>query len=273
MPTGRKGLESETERVWRFCLVYISMDNTNIIRIDNLDAPVYRIFPLHRVAELFNNRELVLVAPRMWDDPFENYFLKCTVRLEDGTLASLDRIADSWFGQCWTTNSDTDAMWRIYSGDNHGLRIRTSLRKLADAIWDEKDTFCRQKFYIGCVDYLERFKIEEAMKNTTFFELVGGGQSDRLAESLLTKRIEFAHESEVRILARDTKTDDAAKRNGIYRIPINPHDLVEEVCIDPRIVDPLDVECLEKKIKRTGFGGPIIQSDLYQISPATIPVH
>ncbi|MGE9268183.1 MAG: DUF2971 domain-containing protein [Verrucomicrobiales bacterium] len=243
----------------------------NFIRIDNIDTPVYRIMPLHRLGELFKNRELVLVRPKLWDDPFENFFLKSTFLLQDGTEVSADKIADSWYGQCWTTNSDTDAMWRIYSQDKQSLRIKTTIRKLADAMWDKNDAHSSSKYHIGSVAYKPVSEIDDFRKNTGFMELTMGAGTSRLAETLLTKRQEFSHESEIRLLYFDTENNSHLKQANIHPIHVDPTSLIDEVCIDPRIDDAIDIEALTKKIRRLGFSGSITQSTLYQFEPARVP--
>jgi hypothetical protein len=248
------------------------MESKNLIRIDDLNIPVYRIFPLDRIEQLFGNRELVLVNTSKWEDPFENFLLRCRGVLEDGTPVSLKEIADSWFGQCWTTNADTDAMWRIYSHDKQSIRVKTTVGKLAAALWDPVDQYSPLKYFIGKVRYLERAEIESFLKSTSFYEASFGGQNDGFAETLLTKRPEFQHESEVRILACELETQKASERKGLYRVSIDPHQLVEEVCIDPRVSDPTELECLESKIKGFGYRGPVVQSDLYKLSITTIPL-
>lgn len=89
--------------------------NRNIININDLDTPVYRIFSLERFLELFTEKQLVQVQPSMWDDPYEHFLLKTEVVSDDGEVGSLENLYNSWYGQCWTENEDTDAMWRIYS--------------------------------------------------------------------------------------------------------------------------------------------------------------
>lgn len=246
------------------------MKSDNLIRIQDLDTPLYRIFPLNRVEELFANRELVLVSTKKWEDPFENFLLRCNGKLEDGTLVSLKSLADSWFGQCWTTNPDTDAMWRIYSHDKQSIRLKTTIRKLAKVLWNRKDKFASLNYFIGRVQYLPREEIETFLSSSSFNDVAHGGQNNGFANLLLTKRKEFEHESEVRMLAHVAETKEAHKLNGLYRVSIDPHELIEEVCIDPRLVDELDVECLEKKIARTGYKGRIMQSELYKLKITTI---
>lgn len=248
------------------------MNSKNLIRLTetDLDTPVYRIMPLHRLKELFTDQKLILVRPKLWEDPFENFFLNTTYLTADGAEVSTKNIANSWYGQCWTTNSDTDAMWRIYSHDKQSLRVKTTIGKLAQAMWDNEDSLSSLKNYIGAVDYKSVADINEFRNSTGFMQLTGGGGTMRLADTLLTKRKEFVHESEVRLLYFDPDNNAHLKQGDIYPIPVNPHTLIDEVCIDPRMDDEIDIEAMTKKIKRLGFNGTITKSDLYQFEPARV---
>ncbi|HBS1258505.1 TPA: DUF2971 domain-containing protein, partial [Klebsiella pneumoniae] len=62
----------------------------NAININNIDTPVYRIFSYERFIELITTNQLVLVQPSMWDDPYENFFLKTEVVSDDGEFGSLE---------------------------------------------------------------------------------------------------------------------------------------------------------------------------------------
>ena len=79
----------------------------NIINIKNLDIPIYRIFSFKRFEELITGKQLVLVKPSMWDDPYENFILKTEVDCGHGEIASLEDLNRTWYGQCWTENTDT----------------------------------------------------------------------------------------------------------------------------------------------------------------------
>jgi hypothetical protein len=120
------------------------MEGVTFIEISDLDQPVYRIFPCHRLSEMFSERELVMVRPSSWDDPFENFLLQCGVIDGCGKVTSLASLRDHWYGLCWTTNEDSDAMWRIYSPDKKGVRVKTTIRKLADTLRERGDRFSYQ---------------------------------------------------------------------------------------------------------------------------------
>jgi hypothetical protein len=91
----------------------------NLIRLDDsgLGRPIYRIYALDRFRALLASKQDVVVNPTKWDDPFEDFFLERTEVADhaSGGTIPLRNLAGDWYGQCWSLNKDTDAMWRIYS--------------------------------------------------------------------------------------------------------------------------------------------------------------
>jgi hypothetical protein len=119
----------------------------NVVNIADLDQKIYRIFSISRFKELITTNELVLVNPYKWDDPFENFFLKANAVDENGALVSLGDIARKWYGQCWTFNPESDAMWRIYSCQKDGVRVSTTVRRLFSVLWDPEDQLKLPPFF------------------------------------------------------------------------------------------------------------------------------
>jgi hypothetical protein len=74
-----------------------------------LDQHVYRIMPQDFVIALFAERENVLSQVHNWKDKFENFQLKL------GGILNGERFEfgfkDDFVGQCWTTDSLSEAMW------------------------------------------------------------------------------------------------------------------------------------------------------------------
>jgi hypothetical protein len=246
------------------------MEN-NAINIGDFDAgdfdrDIYRIFSLGRFKELIENNELVLVRPSIWDDPFENFFLKGNTIDGDGNLVSLEHLYNSWYGQCWTLTPESDALWRIYSPDKQGVRIRTNMRKLFSVYWDDQDIHSRNKYYIGVVNYYSRKEIEKLLRELTFVDAAIGGRNIVFAELLCLKRLEFQHESEVRILYNDIH---GFEEDGLYRRTIDYNQLFEEVCLDPRL-ELTEFNLIRDELIKLGCKLPIIQSNLYRVDFAPI---
>ncbi|MEI7087753.1 DUF2971 domain-containing protein [Pectobacterium carotovorum] len=236
---------------------------SNTINMENLDIPIYRIFSFKRFEELITEKQLVLVQPSMWDDPYENFILKTEVDCGNGEVASLEKLNRTWYGQCWTENNDTDAMWRIYSHDKASVRVKTTGRKLFSTVYDNTDTYATLKYFIGKVEYKDKSEIINFMDSITFSGMILGGQNNVFAELLCIKRTEFNHENEIRILVDDI--GDEKGTGGLYKIDIEPNYLFDEVCLDPRLSDA-DVIKLTSQIKSMGVNTKIIQSELYKFN-------
>ena len=236
----------------------------NVLDIDDLDQKIYRIFSIKRFIQLMRSKELVLVNPSKWDDPFENFFLQANAIDSNGQIVSLEELANSWYGQCWTYNKESDALWRIYSHQKDGIRVSTTIRKLFSSFWNEEDVFSGLKYFIGKVSYHPRCKIESFMRNISFEDIAIGGQNNGFAELLCIKRPEFSHEKEVRVLINDIG-DNKIGKNGCYRQPFDYTKVFNDICLDPR----LDKNCYIKirdKFRSMGCPIPITQSELYKVS-------
>jgi len=229
------------------------------------DTKIYRVFSWKWLLKLLQEKRMGLMRPRRWDDPFENFLLKCTVVSHDGSPVSLEKVEGSWYGQCWTMNADSDALWRIYSPNKDGVRVSTTVGHLFDAIYDENDEFASLNYFIGMVRYYERAEIEKLLNEVSFFDMTGGGPI-QFAALLCVKRPEFEHEKEVRILIRDDKTCF-----DIREIELDPFALFDELVLDPRLNSDA-FECQTKQLRAVGWTKAINQSDLYKIELKTIPL-
>lgn len=232
------------------------MNDKNIINLatKDLDAHVYRVVPLKRFYDLFGNKQNVLVRPSKWEDPFENFILNAPARLSDGTIVSFG-FNNDFYGQCWTKLTSSDALWRIYSPDKTGVRLRTTVRKLLTTLQAPLDEWAQEQAFIGKVLYLGQKKLV-AFGNKVFRD---GLNSRALAETLLVKRIAFRHEREVRLLY----FEKYKAQKDIYAYPVDPHALIDQVMLDPRILRA-DADAKKDEIrKRTGFKGNILHSLLY----------
>lgn len=239
----------------------------NAIGLEDLDTKIYRIFPLDRFSKMITSRENGLVHPSKWNDPFENFFLKSEAEMPDGTPVSLSQISQSWYGQCWTRNKDSDAMWRIYSADKTGVRVETTVRALFSDFFNSSDKFASLKYMIGSVEYKQKEEIERFLAETTFTDLALGGQPHKFAKTLLIKRPEFSHENEVRLLFHDSV--GGYGQNGIAVFPFRWDTILTEVALDPRLSES-EFQEEKKKLVALGCTVPITQSGLYKFTPSKI---
>ncbi len=229
----------------------------NFINIDDslLDKPVYRIMSMQRVLEVLNKKQLSLVKPKKWDDPFENALLASPFEFESGERVNFS-ARDSVYGQCWTLHRETDAMWRIYSAQKDGVRVTSTPRKLLEALNKTEPEYSGVRCFIGQVTYMKKTALLDKLGKIHIVNTNGSG----FAESLLYKRNEFRHEKEVRLIYSGR---DGECKDDFYPFAIDPNDLIEKIMFDPRM-EAVYVKENRKKIRAHGFSGPVTQSLLYR---------
>ena len=226
---------------------YINLKETE------LDKPIYRIMSVKRLLQCLEEKRLVLVPPRKWDDPFENYLLSARVKLSaTGETGDMYAMREKVYGQCWTQHRETDAMWRIYSSDTNGAKVKTTPRRLLDALRNTNSRFSDVTCFIGKVQYKIQKELVSSLKGIDLFNTNGSG----IAKSLLYKRREFSHEREVRLIYTEGK-------GAIHPVPINPSTIFDEIVFDPRMDTHL-YEAYEAAVKAKKFTGRVAQSVLYK---------
>ena len=229
-----------------------------------LDTPVYRVYPIDRLIQLLTDKKNTLVKPAMWDDPFENLVFQQTATMSTGETVSFDGIREKYYGQCWTLNQDeSDALWRIYSPDKKGVRVKTTLRKLWDSFYNTNYKWAMISFFVGKINYETEQEIKiffEAPENLDMiFDTSGTGS----VQTLLIKRMEFQHENEIRLIyAGHSDTDNLAQR--IYQYDIDPNDLLDELLFDPRF-DNTTNPTMTALLRALGYAKTIDKSKLYQL--------
>ncbi len=270
----------------------------NVLDLPDFDAPIYRIFPIRRFEQVMRDRELVLVKPKVWikTDPFENFLHNATATIASGELVSLAELRERLYAQCWMLCEESDAMWRIYSfprqpdllprrrihrlvyGLNRwlnrtpttleeGVKAKTTIRKLFTAFFNRQDDFRNLRYFVGKMQYVPQSELDLFVQDTqsvTALVLDGtagghAGTGQGPARSLLMKRDANEHEKEVRLIFVAQK--DYGEQHDLYRFPIDPNDLIDEVILDPRLtVDQRDARICE--IRALGFPNAIRQSTL-----------
>lgn len=245
------------------------MNNDNLIFLtdEDLDRNIYRVFSFGRLKEIFESKQITLVKPKLWDDPFENFILNSTGVLPDGREFQIG-FRDSFYGQCWSLTKESDAMWRIYSPDKNGIKVKTTIRKLFAPLFQVGGS--HQKFngnvynlssFVGRVKYqgtkklIEMLNDKERMSNK-IFDQSGWGQ----ASSFYFKRWAFRHENEVRIMFN--KHD--GHENDLFKYDVDPIKLIDEIVFDPRMKTE-EYELRKQEIRSWNYQNNVIQSGLYKI--------
>ena len=252
------------------------MSSENIIRIENLDDPIHRIFPLWFLEDTLRHRHLVLVAPRLWEDPLEIVGDVIGVQWrEDGLLKHrfINEDLPPAYAQCWSASPESDTLLRAYSrvvkdprfGRNltprdEGVRVRSTPRKLLEAASAVPSPRGYQAF-IGAVKYLDKEHLLQELANA--IERIGlkvFHHPPNRAKLLLLKRQQFAHEAEIRLIIVGKYPQSS---DEIARVDIEPSAVFEEIAFDPRL-NATERHDREAMVRALGYQGPFHTSDLYQ---------
>ncbi len=241
-------------------------DNNNIDDFDRII--LYKYYSLDSLKYLLQDQKLYINKVSSWDDKYENFFLKCQFSYGNESDTA-EKFVNSIFGQSWTTSPETDALWRIYSQDKKGIRVRTTARKLFDALYIDNESMSNLWFGKVKYDYMSSFikQIEHIIykepRTDKVFEEI-------LPESEFMKRKEFAHEEEFRAILM-LNLEQTAKFQNYKRLAfdINLADFIDEYCFDPRLNKDV---CDLQRIKLVEMGVDsykITRSTLYDFQPHT----
>jgi hypothetical protein len=243
----------------------MSMRN-NGLAIDDWDAPIYRTYSLEYALALFKTRTNGLVHPSRWDDPFENFFLKNGAVDNDGDCVELGDVHKYFYGQRWTIEGESDALWRIYSPTKGGICVSTTIKRLFESFYSPKDPYASQKYFVGRVKYVTREELDKFVDGISFLEMSMGGQAKSIAETFLIKRKAFEHEKEIRLLFYDYEKQI---RTGLAVFPLEPNSVFKEVLLDPRLPQ-IVADAHEAGLKHAGCSIPISRATLYD--PPSNPI-
>ncbi len=233
---------------WKFMRNFLNADGLSP------DTPIYSIMQEEHLLNLFKDKKNVLRKPSDWDDPFENFILKSEVQLSSGEKGVFD-FHDDFYGQCWTLNKNSDAMWRIYSQGKNGIQVTTTIRKLLKSLHEHLGEDAIGYGFVGRVQYFGDKELVE-FGDTVFdskakiVNFTPGVTTVNTVRTLFVKRCAFKHEEEVRLIrvSKQQKPTEA-----LYKYPVDPHDFVDQLMLDPRLSEA----SFEKKKKclklLTGF--------------------
>ena len=232
----------------------------------DFDTTIYRIMSVDRLIEALSTKKFSMVKTKKWEDPFENLFLKSEFRI-DGKILDVKSIHDSYFGVCWSLTKENDAMWRIYSQDKWGVKIKTNIEKIFKRLYSSLSEKEKLHLTVGAVEYCEQnviIKYLESFGQKDFID----SDNRIIPSTLLFKRNEFRFEDEIRFLYSKTKLEE----DLLFFYDFNWFDIIEEIEFDPRL-DVILFDCYRNILsKNFGIDEQLIKlSKLYQ--PMTLSIN
>lgn len=243
--------------------------------IELLETKIYRYFRLNDLIESLSTKKLRLKKPHLWDDPFENLFLKSKVVNAKGQPADLSTTREQIFAQCWTFKEESDLMWSSYIHDSKGAKVTVSLKDILKVI-------SRYQFaFIAKINYWTEQEILDYFSKPLSLDV--SNKENPFIKTLCIKRKEFEEEQEVRIIFPDMfRNRDLKSRIHVANFNINdyksdytyfefdPDQLFSEIVLHPK----MKVEKAEQyKYKLSQlYAGKIYKSKLYETPDILIQI-
>ncbi|MBX3678046.1 MAG: hypothetical protein KF853_13595 [Rhodocyclaceae bacterium] len=217
---------------------------------------LFRILSFDYLVEWFETNKLPLLSPSLWEDPFEKALMK-SVFPDD---QQLEYQKGRMYGLCFSLDGISDALWRIYSPSQHGVRIKTTASQLAHVMSNSPELAAGQT-YIGQVEYVGTKALMTHAQDIRS-RLVATGDTSAVAETMLLKRQPFRHEREVRVLhlAKDSGTEQ-----DLLYFEADPHTVIKSILIDPRAPEHRVRALTRHFMKLCGFNGRVAQSETYKV--------
>jgi hypothetical protein len=234
-------------------------------------VPIFRFIPFDYLLHLLRTETLWVGQTKLWDDTYENFLAKANYNFGKMNVSYMGFLP-GFYGQCWTLQKETDALWRIYSHDKTGVRIKSRIDKVLGISLYEVNfkPFSTRLRAIGKVRYLKPKEIREWIKDNSF-DIIN---ANTLTESLFIKRKEFSHEKEIRLIIHksiDQEDEDSGIERNHIKLQIRANELIDEITFDPRLDDE-KFDTYKKVIESMGFTNKVNKSKLYEFEQPIIKI-
>ena len=235
---------------------------------------IFRYVPLKFIKKILQTKSLYFSNVLNWEDPYECFLFKQRIFTESGGDFKNSGFCPVYFGQCWTTRKESDAMWRIYSVKSKDLKQdKEKLEDVAikieiESVVLEKNlqNLCRynteKKIECREVIYTDSDYIKDAIKNIhqmNFYNI-----QDLMLKSLFYKRKSFEHECEYRFIVQ-VPPQEVEPQASHMMIDFDAT-AIKEYIADPRLSDEqfqrikselVSLKVDEYKIKKSKLYHPI----------------
>ena len=223
--------------------------NPNIILPDDDTIIVWKYLDLSKFLDMLMSKRLFMSRSDKFEDQYEGTFSEPTYEEIKKIAANNPKFLDYYKSHrekvvisSWHINEyESFAMWQIFTKNNEGLAIQSTIGRLKKSLETERKT----EQHIGQVNYID-YKKELIPFDDTFFPF-------------LFKRKSFQYEREIRIIS-DVSSDNLKINDGL-KIDVDINQLIERIYIHPKSENwykNLVIELVEK----LGFGFTIEKSDL-----------
>lgn len=244
---------------------------------DFFEKEIYQILPIKYLVKILTKGTIRFMnIVKFWHDPYELFMLKQNISIDGIPFKDVHKERlQKYYGQCWSLTRNSDAMWRIYSYNFNGVRIKTTVGKMIKALNQTRGMTVGP--YFGKVKYLTKEEIFGWLESSLS---EGSGQLESVFDdSLFIKRKEFEHENEMRFVLylSELKTEVFNRlgetcdnvHDDFVDLEVDPFKFIDEIAFDPRL-NAEDFSDWKNMLSTISGNIPIVQSDLYEFQPISI---
>lgn len=216
---------------------------------DNDQLVVWKYLDLSKFLDMLLSQKLFMSRSDKFEDQYEGTFSEPTFEEIKKIAANNPKFLDYYKSHrekvvvsSWHANEyESFAMWQIFTKNNEGLAIQSTIGRLKRALAVEKHI----EQYIGEVNYID-YKKEYIPFEDTFFPF-------------LFKRKSFQYEREIRIIS-DVSHSQISINEGL-KIEVNINELIEKIYIHPKSENWYK-NLVVQMVKKLGYEIAIEKSDL-----------
>ncbi len=223
--------------------------NNNIKLPENPDTVVWKYLDLSKFLDILLSGKMFMSRSDKFEDQYEGTFSEPTFeeikKISQNNPKFLDYYKshrENVVVSSWHANEyESFAMWQIFTKNNEGLAIQSTIGRLKEAL--QKERHFEQ--YIGEVNYID-YKKEYIPFDDAFFPF-------------LFKRKSFQYEKEIRVIS-DVTSHNFSINDGL-KIQVDINTLIEKIYIHPKSENWYKKLVIEL-VERLGFDFEIEKSDL-----------
>jgi hypothetical protein len=198
------------------------INSSNITLPEDNNTIVWKYLDLSKFLDMLLSQQLFMSRSDKFEDQYEGTFSEPTFEEIKKIAANNPKFLDYYKSHrekvvisSWHINEyESFAMWQIFTKNNEGLAIQSTIGRLKEALRPEN----RIEQYIGNVNYID-YKKEYIPFDDTFFPF-------------LFKRKSFQYEREVRIIS-DVSAQNISVNEGL-KINVDLSQLIEKIYIHPK---------------------------------------
>jgi hypothetical protein len=198
------------------------INSSNITLPEDNNTIVWKYLDLSKFLDMLLSQQLFMSRSDKFEDQYEGTFSEPTFEEIKKIAANNPKFLDYYKSHrekvvisSWHINEyESFAMWQIFTKNNEGLAIQSTIGRLKEALRTEN----RIEQYIGNVNYID-YKKEYIPFDDTFFPF-------------LFKRKSFQYEREVRIIS-DVSAQNISVNEGL-KINVDLNQLIEKIYIHPK---------------------------------------